>query len=251
MPWMHETCGHCAECCGGAEFYCQEQRANGYDVDGGFAEYALLEAAFAVRLLVTDDAAETAPLLCAALTAYGSLKTSSIRAGERCAIIGCGGLGLYAVQLAVRMGVEVTAVDVSAAKLQQAKAVGAAHLVTADADAAASLRATGGMHAVINFAPTSATWPLMIAAVRARGTIVAAAMVDEPVPLNQEWLTMTGVRITGTSVGTREEMAELLAIHRKEPLRMQIETLPLEEINEGLERLRRGGVNGRLVIRLK
>ncbi len=248
VPWLHDTCGRCDECREGAESFCQAQRAHGCDVDGAFAEYVAVDALYAVRLPAGADPVATAPLMCAGVTAYGAIRRAALRPGARCAVFGCGGLGLYAVQLAARAGATVVALDVSPAKLERARALGAHHTVIADEAAAARLQQLGGMHACINFAPTEATWGAMIGGIRPRGTIVAAALVEKPVPVSQAWLTTTGVVITGTSVGTRMEMEQMIRLHAEAPLRSMTRSIGLAEINDGLRDLREGRVDGRLVI---
>jgi len=248
VPWLHDTCGRCDECRDGAESFCQDQRAHGCHVDGAFAEYVAVDARYAVRLPADADPVATAPLLCAGVTAYGAVRRAGLRPGSRCAIFGCGGLGLFAVQLAVRAGATVVALDVSPAKLERALACGAHHAVVAGGAAAEALQRLGGMQACINFAPTDATWAAMVGGVRPRGTIVAAALVATPVPVSQEWLTATGVTITGTSVGTRREMEQLIALHAAAPLHSPTRRIALADINDGLRDLREGRVDGRLVI---
>jgi propanol-preferring alcohol dehydrogenase len=248
VPWLHDTCGHCAECRDGAESFCQAQRAHGCDVNGAFAEYVIADAAYAVCLPAGADPVATAPLMCAGVTAHGAVRRAALRPGSRCAIFGCGGLGLYAVQLAVRAGATVVALDVSPEKLDRARAFGAEHTVMVDEAAAARLQALGGMDACINFAPTDATWAAMVRGVRPRGMIVAAALVAKPVPVSQEWLTATGVTITGTSVGTRLEMEQLMQLHAAAPLRSATRAIGLRQINQGLRELQAGRIDGRLVI---
>jgi len=250
VPWLHDTCGHCRECLSGAESFCQAQRAHGYNVDGAFAEYVAVDARYAVRLPETIDPIEAAPLMCAGVTAYGAVRTARIGLGSVCAIFGCGGLGLFAVQLAVRAGATVVALDIAPSKLDRARELGAHHAVLVDDETIGRLKALGGVSAAINFAPTDATWPIMLAAIRPRGVIVAAAMVAKPVQVSQEWLAATGVTITGTSVGTRLEMEELMRLHADRPILSETQTLALSGVNEGLERLSRGEVAGRLVIDL-
>ena len=248
VPWLHDTCGHCAECLGGHESFCQAQRAHGFHMHGAFAEYVVVDGRFAVPLSERSDPVRTAPLLCAGVTAYGAVKKARIGPGMTCAIFGCGGLGQYAVQLARRCGATVAALDVSDSKLSAARDLGADHTVRMDGEAIDRLKAIGGADACINFAPSTATWAAITAAIKPRGRIIAAAMVSEPVPLNQEWLTATGVEITGTSVGTRLEMLTLMRIHEAQPLAADIKPIRLAEINDGLAALARGQVSGRLVI---
>jgi alcohol dehydrogenase, propanol-preferring len=239
--WIHNTCGMCDECISGEESFCQVQNAHGFNVPGTFAEYILVDARFAARL-PEGDAALLAPLLCAGLTAYGGLKRAELEAGETIAIFGCGGLGLYAVQLANRMGARVIAVDRDPQKLELARSYGAD--VTLHAGQLSDERA----HVCINFAPTTTTWDMMVAMIRPRGRIIAAAMVPELVGLNQEWLTGSGVRITGTSVGTRAQMVELLSIHSQRPLVSTVTRIGLHNVTAALQALDDGTAKGRFCI---
>jgi len=248
MPWIHDTCGTCRECLGGHESFCQLQRANGFSVHGAYAEYMVADARFVARIPDGLDPIAAAPLMCAGLTAYGGVRRARLSSGSRVAVFGCGGLGLYAIQIARRAGAEVFAVDVSAAKLEQARRCGADHALTAGGHTGEEIRAAGGVDAVINFAPTAATWPAMLAAVRPLGRIVAAALVSEPVPVSQDWLTLTGVEITGTSVGTRLQLQELLGMQAREPFLAELTTVRLGEANAALDALEAGRVNGRQVI---
>jgi alcohol dehydrogenase, propanol-preferring len=249
VPWIHDTCCHCDECVDGYESFCQQHRAHGLNVPGAFAEYVVCDAKFAVVLPSDVDALSTAPVMCAGITAYGAVKRAGLKAGQSCAVFGCGGLGLYAVQIASRLGVKVLAVDRDPAKLEIARSYGADETEIADSGLPARLAAKGEKyHACINFAPTTATWDAMVAGIRPRGRIIAAAMVFQPVPLVQEWLTATGVVITGTSVGSREEMRELIAMHTRLPLETMVESIRLDEVSDALIALEQGQSKGRFVI---
>ncbi|WP_256115405.1 alcohol dehydrogenase catalytic domain-containing protein [Shinella lacus] len=249
VPWLHDTCLRCDECSDGHEAFCQHQRAHGLNVPGGFADYVAVDAAFAVALPADVDPLATAPVMCAGVTAYGAIRRAGVVPGEHLAVFGCGGLGLYAVQIAARMGVHVLAVDRDPAKLEHARSYGAAEVMTAGPDLDRHLAGGARYHAAINFAPTPATWAAIVASIRPRGRIVAAALVSEPVPLVQEWLTATGVTITGTSVGTRQEMREVVAMHARQPLLNPIEEIDLARATEALEALASGQAKGRYVIR--
>ncbi|TIO77797.1 MAG: zinc-binding alcohol dehydrogenase [Mesorhizobium sp.] len=249
VPWIHDTCCHCDECLDGYESFCQHHRAHGLNVPGAFAEYVVCDARFAVALPETIDPVTTASVMCAGITAYGAVKRAGLKAGDSAIVFGCGGLGLYAVQIASRLGVKVLAVDRDPAKLDIARRYGAAETEIADTGLPSRLAARDNKHhACINFAPTTATWDAMVAGIRPRGRIIAAAMVFQPVPLIQEWLTATGVVITGTSVGTRQEMRELVAMHAEQPLETTVETIRLDDVSAALATLERGQSKGRFVI---
>jgi propanol-preferring alcohol dehydrogenase len=240
--WQHHACGTCLACRAGEEGFCQAQLAHGYDVPGTFAEYVVAKADFAVRL-PEGDAAVLAPLMCAGLTALGALDRAGLKHGETCAIFGCGGLGQYAVQLARRRGARVHAVDTDPAKLMMASANGARSTGFPGTSGPAAFA-----DAVVNFAPTAQSWPAMLHSVQPLGRIVAAAMVEEPVPLRQDWLTASGVTITGTSVGTRAQMAALLALHAEAPLGVEVERIALDDTTAALTALAEGRAKGRYCI---
>ncbi|MBA1144101.1 alcohol dehydrogenase catalytic domain-containing protein [Mesorhizobium neociceri] len=248
VAWLHDTCGDCDECHAEMESFCQHQRAHGFNVAGTFAEYVVADARFAARLPEEGDAAELAPLMCAGLTAFGAVQRAGIKAGEICAIFGCGGLGLYAIQIAQRLGAVVVAIDTDAAKLRVAASLGAEHTLLASPGLANNWPANLRAHVCINFAPTPASWDAMVAAIRPRGRIIAAAMVSQPVPLSQEWLTASGVWITGTSVGTRAQMRELIQLHEARPFEAQVQRVTLAEATSALERLKAGSAEGRQAI---
>ena len=250
IPWIYDACGQCRECLGGFESVCAHQRAHGFDMDGAFAELVVADARFVAKLDQAMDPFATAPLMCAGLTAHGGVKKAALAPGMTCVVLGCGGLGLYAVQLARRTGATVIAVDVDEPKLAAARRLGATHAVEAANAVEAILDLGGPVDACVNFAPTTATWSIMTNVIRPRGRIVAAAMVSEPVPLNQEWLTYNGVSITGTSVGTRLEMQDLLRLHAQEPLVIDHRVVGLADINPSLAALAAGKVTGRVVVDL-
>jgi alcohol dehydrogenase, propanol-preferring len=233
--WIHSTCGVCDECVAQEESFCQTHVAHGFNVPGTFAEYVIADARFAARL-PEGNATLLAPLLCAGLTAYGALQRAEVQAAETVAIFGCGGLGLYAVQLAKRMGARVIAIDRDPVKLKLAASLGA------------EIETSTPAHVCVNFAPTPATWDKMLAIIRPRGRVISAAMVPEPVLLNQEWMLSTGVKIMGTSVGTRAQMAELMALHTSKPLHSEVTRIALTDVTHALEELDQGKAKGRYCI---
>ncbi len=250
-PWLHDTCDHCRQCLTGFESFCASHRAHGYSVHGAFAEYVIVKERYAPPIPDGLDPVSAAPLMCAGVTAYGAVLKAELAPGKTCVVIGCGGLGQYAIQLARLTGAIVVAVDANAAKLEQARAFGAEAAILAGPGAGSQIRALGGADACLNFAPSAQVWSTIVEAINPRGWIISVAMVSEPVPLVLEWLTYNGVRITGTSVGTRQELLDLIELARRHDLRIHTESLPLEAVNTGLDRLAAGAVEGRLVIDLR
>jgi alcohol dehydrogenase, propanol-preferring len=93
IPWLHSACLHCEYCLTGRETLCKQQSNSGCSLDGCLAEYALMDANFAVKLPEGMDPYKSAPLYCAGVTMYKALKVSQVRPGEWVSIVGVGGLG--------------------------------------------------------------------------------------------------------------------------------------------------------------
>jgi len=246
-PWLHDSCEHCRSCLTGWESYCPTHRAHGFNVNGSFAEYVIVQERYAAVIPEGIESLPAAPLMCAGVTAYGGVMKADLAPGKVCVIIGCGGLGQYGIQLAKLTGATVVAVDTNPLKLAEARALGADECFLADV-AADGVRALGGADAVLNFAPSNRIWPMVTAMVNNFAMIISVAMVAEPVPLVLEWLTANGCRITGTSVGTRQQMQDFLMLARKHGIGIDIEPVALKDVNAAMERLARGDVKGRFVI---
>jgi len=248
LPWMHDTCGHCRDCLSGHETFCSEHRGHGFNVDGGFAEYAIVKENYTVAIPERLSSVAAAPLLCAGVTAYGAILKAELGPGKTCAIFGCGGLGQYAIQLAKASGAKVIAIDTNQDKLLLATSLGADYAFLSSDDPGSKIRDLGGADACINFAPTNRTWQAITDSINTRAWIISVAQVSEPVELNLEWLLYTGARITGTSVGTRQELKDLLQLSMDIDLQIGIEAIAIGQVNQALDRLEQGKVDGRIVI---
>jgi propanol-preferring alcohol dehydrogenase len=246
-PWLHDSCEHCRSCLTGWESYCPTHRAHGYTVNGAFAEYVIVQERYAAVIPDGLESLPAAPLMCAGVTAYGGVMKADLAPGKVAVVIGCGGLGQYGIQIAKLTGATVVAVDTSPVKLAEASALGADACFLSD-EATDGVRALGGADSVMNFAPSNRIWPMVTSMVNNFATIVSVAMVAEPVPLVLEWLTYNGCRITGTSVGTRQQMHDFLALARRHGIGIDVEPVGLKDVNSAMERLARGQVKGRFVI---
>ncbi|MCH8137360.1 MAG: zinc-binding dehydrogenase [Proteobacteria bacterium] len=147
-----------------------------------------------------------------------------------------------------RPGWLITVAAHSLPALQRARRLGADHAFLADDDPGGRLRRLGGADACLNFAPSAAVWAPITEAINPRGWIISVAMVAEPVSLSLEWLTFNGVRITGTAVGGRQELQDVLALAARHPLQVDIEAVSLDQADVALDRLAAGRVAGRSVI---
>jgi alcohol dehydrogenase, propanol-preferring len=253
VPWLHDACGHCEYCETGWETLCDHQHNTGYGVDGGYADYVLANADYVGRLPSNADFYAMAPILCAGVTTYKGLKETEARPGEWVAISGVGGLGHVAVQYAKAMGMLVVAIDVSADKLELARASGADAVVDAtEADAAEQVcRLTGGgAHGVLVTAPSQPAFRQSIAMARRKGTVSLVGLPpgDFPTPIFD--VVLKRITIRGSIVGTRRDLDEAIAFAANGQVHARIRREPLEAINDVFARLSAGQIEGRVVLAL-
>jgi alcohol dehydrogenase, propanol-preferring len=252
VPWLHSACGICDYCLTGWETLCPKQQNTGYSVNGGYAEYVLAPAAYVGLLPDRLGFTEAAPILCAGVTTYKGLKETEARPGEWVVISGVGGLGHVAIQYARAMGLHVAAVDVADDKLALARALGAEIAVNAlSVDPASELhRLIGGAHGVLITAVSPTAFQQGIGMLRRGGTcaLVGLPPGDFPAPIFD--VVLKRLTIRGSIVGTRKDLQEALQFAAEGKIQATIEPQPLEAINEVFGRLRRGAVQGRVVLQL-
>jgi alcohol dehydrogenase, propanol-preferring len=252
VPWLHSACGECEFCLTGWETLCPLQQNTGYSVDGGFAPYVIAPAAYVARLPDGLDFVEAAPLLCAGVTTYKGLKETDTRPGEWVVISGVGGLGHLAVQYAKAMGLHVAAVDISDEKLALARELGAELTVNARTDDPVSKiqETIGGSHGVLITAVSPVAFQQGVNMLRRGGTCVLNGLPPGDFPVSIFDVVLKRLTIRGSIVGTRKDMQEALQFAAEGKVKAIIETQRLEEINSVFDRLRRGEVQGRVVIKM-
>jgi alcohol dehydrogenase, propanol-preferring len=252
VPWLHSACGTCEYCLTGWETLCQQQKNTGYSVNGGFAEYVLAPAAYVGHLPDNLSFTDAAPILCAGVTTYKGLKETDTKPGDWVVIVGAGGLGHVAVQYAKAMGLHVAAVDIADDKLDLAKSLGAELVVNAAKNDPASIihSQVGGAHGVLVTAVSPKIFRQAIDMLRPGGTctLVGLPPGDFPTPIFD--VVLKGITVRGSIVGTRKDLQESLQFAAEGKVKPSIETQPLEAINDVFDRLKRGQVNGRIVLSL-
>jgi propanol-preferring alcohol dehydrogenase len=249
VPWIYWSCGECEFCRGGNENLCSRQKITGVTVDGGYAEFVKAPATHALKIPDGLSAIEAAPLFCAGLTAYRALKGSGIKAGQRLAVFGIGGLGHLAVQFGRALGAEVTAIDVSEEKLELARSFGAADaLNVSTAGVVKHLRGKGGVHVSLVTSAAKAAYDTAFACLRPTGTLLVVGLPAENICFPPVLMAAGEIRIQASTVGTRQDLREVLAMAAGGKVRCQVEERPLAQANEALDQLRRGQVSGRIVL---
>jgi len=253
IAWLHSACGHCEYCLSGWETLCLEQQNSGYSVNGSFAQYALGQADYLGRIPKNLPFVDAAPILCAGVTTYKGLKQTGARPGEWVVISGVGGLGHVAIQYAKAMGLHVAAVDLGPEKMALASKLGAE--ITIDAktqDPAKEIqKQIGGAHGVLVTAVSLIAFKQAVGMLRRGGTCVLNGLPPGEFPVSIFDIVLNGNTIRGSIVGTRLDLEEALAFAAEGKVKATIETLPLECINDVFSRLKRGQVNGRVVLGIR
>ena len=252
VPWVQWTCGQCEFCREGNENLCVRQRITGVMVDGGYAEYAKAPASHVVKIPDTLSSEQAAPLLCAGVTVHRALKQAKLRAGQRLAVFGVGGLGHIAVQLGRALGADVTAVDISEEKLALAKSLGATRtLNAATSKVVKEIRGSGGVHVAMVTSAAKSAYDMAFPCVRPTGTLLAVGLPAGDISFPAILMAAGEIQIKASAVGTREDLREVLALGAAGKVHCQVTTRPLAAVQEVLGQLRRGEISGRVALRLQ
>jgi alcohol dehydrogenase, propanol-preferring len=240
VPWLGWTCGECRYCTSGRENLCDFARFTGYDIDGGYAEWTVADERFCFPIPDGFEDLEAAPLLCAGLIGYRSLRLAG--EAERLGLYGFGASAHIVAQVARHEGRRVFAVTREG-----------------DEDAQAFARELGAewagagpppeeLDAAIIFAPVGALVPAALAAVAKGGAVVCAGIHMSDIPSFRYEL-LWGERVLRSVANlTRRDGEEFLTLAPRVPVRTHVETFPLDQANEALDKLRRGDVRGALVL---
>lgn len=252
VPWLYSACGGCEHCITGWETLCETQQNGGYSVDGGFAEYVIADARYVGHLPKGTNFLQMAPILCAGVTVYKGLKQTEVKPGEWVAISGIGGLGHIAVQYAKAMGMNVAAIDIAADKLDLAKRMGADLVVNArEQDPAAFLKKeTRGMHGALVTAVSPIAFKQGLETMRRKGTMVLNGLPPGNFDLSIFDTVLNGTTIRGSIVGTRKDMQEAIQFAVDGKVKANVTAAKLEDINEVLDQMKKGKIDGRIVLEI-
>ncbi len=244
VGWMWSTCGTCAFCREGRENLCENARFTGLHVDGGYAEYGVVDEDFAFPLPAHLDDEAVAPLLCAGIVGYRALRLSEVRPGERLGLYGFGASAHLVIQVAVHWGCEVHVFSRSQEHRALARELGAAWTGQVGDDHPANL------HASIVFAPVGWMVPAALEHLRPGGTVAINAIHMTPIPEFPYAKIYRERRIRSVTNFVREDAEEFLRLVGEIPIRTQVEVFRLEEANAALQRLKAGQIQGAGVLRI-
>lgn len=242
VPWLHQSCGTCQYCQIGMENLCENARFTGYTAQGGYAEYLTVPADFAVPIPDAFTDAEAAPLLCAGIVGYRSLRLSEVQPGERLGLYGFGASAHIVIQVARHWDCEVCVFTRSEAHKQQARELGAAWVGEAQDTPPKPL------DRAIIFAPVGWIVPLALDHLRKAGTLAinAVYMSELPAfPYENMWHERT---VRSVANAARRDAEAFMPLAAEIPIQTEITAHPLQEANTVLGRLKRSEINGAAVL---
>jgi D-arabinose 1-dehydrogenase-like Zn-dependent alcohol dehydrogenase len=249
VGWHGGHCGHCSSCRRGDFITCKEGKIPGISYDGGYAEYMI--APFEALASVPDDlkSEDAAPLLCAGITTFNSLRHSGAVPGDLVAVLGVGGLGHLGVQFARKMGFRTVAIARGADKAPLARKLGAHIYIDSTAqNVAEELTRLGGAKVILATVTDAKSMSSVVAGLGIDGKLVVLGATAEPIEVPP--LLLIGARrsIAGWPSGTSSDSEDTLKFSVLADVRPSIETFPLAQAAKAYERMMSGKARFRVVL---
>lgn len=255
---MVDSCQKCEPCTTGDEHFCVEMptftysapdRVTGEPTQGGYSQDIVVRDDFVCKVPDGLDMAKAAPLLCAGITTYSPLRQWGVKAGDKVAVAGLGGLGHMAVKLATAMGADVTVLTTSPGKADAARAIGAKDvLISKDADAMAA--ATGRFSLIIDTIPVEHDVQPYLALLRPRGQLVIVGQIGPLGDLSTFGIVFGNKALAGSQIGSIKETQEMLDFCAEHGVVPEIEVIAPDEINKAWDHLAKGDTPRRYVIEM-
>ena len=244
VGWLASTDGVCRFCRSGRENLCEAATFTGRDRDGGYAERTVARAEWVYRLPAGFGAREAAPLLCAGIIGYRSLRLSGIQPGGKLGLFGFGASAHLAIQAALHWRCEVFAFTREEHHRRLALEMGAAWAGDSWDDPGARL------DAAVTFAPAGELVPVALSRLDRGGRLAINAIHMSPIPSFSYESLYEERGVVGVTNYTRRDAEEFLELAARIPIRARTESFPLEEANEALLRIKRGEVRGAAVLEI-
>ena len=242
VPWLGHTCQHCRYCLSGKENLCDTVQFTGYDLNGGYAEYAVADDRFCFPIPEAYPDLQAAPLLCAGLIGYRSYKMTGD--AQKIGFYGFGAAAHILIQVACYQGKEVYAFTRAGDDRGQefARSLGAVWAGSSQESPPEPL------DAAIIFAPVGSLIPTALRAVAKGGTVVCAGIHMSQIPAFPYSILWSERVLRSVANLTRQDGVEFLSLAPQIPIKTEVEVFPLDKANEALAALREGRINGSAVL---
>ncbi len=251
-----DSCRECAACKEGEEQFCSGgmtatynsfERGTQQPTHGGYSTRIVVNEDYVLRIPDGIPLDRAAPLLCAGITTYSPLRHFGVKAGDRVAVVGLGGLGHMGVKIASAMGAKVTVLSTSPSKRDDALKLGADDFA-ASSDKEAFKKLAGSFDFILDTVSAPHDYNAYLNLLRRDGTMILVGIPDQPTPLSAGPLVMGRRRLAGSLIGGIRETQEMLDFCAEHGVASDIELIPIDKINEAYERMIKGDVRYRFVI---
>jgi D-arabinose 1-dehydrogenase-like Zn-dependent alcohol dehydrogenase len=249
LGWHGGHCNYCEQCRRGDFVVCQNQQIAGISYDGGYADYVMAPANALAR--IPDDMADVdaAPLMCAGVTTFNSLRHSGAKPGELVAILGIGGLGHLGVQFAAKAGHRTVAIARGPEKAALAKELGAHHYIDNKAtNFAEELQKLGGAAVILSTLTDAATLEAAVGGLGPNGRLIVLGVPEKPIAVNTLPLILGNREVRGWASGTGMDSEDTLNFSALTGVKPKIETYSLEKASDAYDRMMSGKALFRVVI---
>jgi D-arabinose 1-dehydrogenase-like Zn-dependent alcohol dehydrogenase len=249
LGWHGGHCNYCAACRRGDFVLCENQQISGISFDGGYADYVVAPAN--ALALIPEDLAEVdaAPLMCAGVTTYNSLRNSGARPGDTVAILGIGGLGHLAVQFAAKSGYRTVAIARGQDKAPLARQLGAhIYIDSTTQDPAAELQKLGGARIILSTLTSADALAAAVNGLGLNGKLIIVGVPEKPFEVNALPLILGNRAVAGWASGTGMDSEDTLKFSALSGVKPMIETYPLERAAEAFDRMMSGKARFRAVL---
>ena len=247
LGWFSHSCMTCPQCMGGDHNLCPTGEMTMVGRPGGWAKKVRCGAEWAIPIPKGVEAKDAGPLFCGGLTVFNPILQFGVKPTDRVGVIGIGGLGHLALQFLNKWGCEVYAFSSSPGKTDEAKGMGAHHVVNSR-DPEALRKLTGSMDFIISTVNVSLDWPAYLETLAPKGKLHVVGAVPEPMGIPVFPL-LTGQRsVSGSPVGSPTTTSRMLEFCGRHGIKPITEHFPMSKANEALDHLKAGKARYRIVL---
>ncbi|QSQ18775.1 alcohol dehydrogenase catalytic domain-containing protein [Pyxidicoccus parkwayensis] len=252
VGWHGGHCGQCEACRVGDYVTCVVQQVCGISYDGGYAEYMVAPQDVLARVPEGMGSEDAAPLLCAGVTTFNSLRNMGVRQGDLVAVQGIGGLGHLAIQYARKLGYRTVAISRGGDKRQLALDLGAHEYVdTERGKASEALQKLGGARVIMVTASSSSLAGELIGGLGRNGTLLLLGAGTEPIQVHGLPMLLKRQRVQGWPSGNPQDSQETMAFSALAGVRSRNESFPIDRVAEAYERMMSNRARFRVVLKVR
>lgn len=249
LGWFSASCMHCDQCLSGNHNLCGTQEQTIVGRHGGFADRVRCHWAWATPLPKALAASKAGPLLCGGITVFNPIIQAHVLPTHRVGVIGIGGLGHLALQFLNKWGCEVTAFTSSPGKEDEAKKLGAHHVINSRDDAAMK-KIAGSLDFILNTANANLNWQSYLDALAPKGVLHTVGVVPDPISIPAFALIGAQKSVSGSPLGSPALTRKMMAFCARHKILPVTEEFELKNVNEALARLESGKARYRIILKM-